>query len=557
MQQLNKDVANALQDIAKIKKSKGSNSFSYGAYKKAAVIVENLATSVKELDLQNTKGIGDKIAAHITEFINTGKIQFIQDNLTHLNSEQKIEQLLRIEGIGEKTALKIYQTLNITTIDQLKTAIADNSISQVLKEKGIENIKKGIEYLETTKGRIRLDEGLNIATQIYNLMKPVVTKLEFCGSIRRSKKTVGDIDIAITSNRLDQALTHFTLMPIVDKIIDRGEKKASVWINGVRCDCYIFTDDMFESGIMHLTGSAEHNKRLRMIAISKGYILSQYGIYNRGSDGEKIGNRIDDGTEKGIYKLLDLQWVPPEHREGSLEFDRYQLDNNVEIINKDDIKFDYHTHSTHSDGTSSIEQLVVYAISKGLKGIAVTDHSQSLKIAKGLSIESLKTKYEEILQLRKKYPDFKILHGTECDIKSDGTLDYPDDVLKQFDIVIASIHTNTKQDITELYKSVIRSGKVHIIGHITGRLINERPGHEFNEEAVLQECKLYNVAIELNCQPNRLDANENILKHCKQLGVKIALGSDAHEKHQIDFIKTFGLWISKRAWLTKDHLFNV
>jgi len=560
----NQALADALIDVANIKKAKGANKFSIGSYKKASLLISNLATPASTLDFENTKGIGPKIAASIKEFLITGKIQFVEDNRSLLQSTIKIDELLKVEGIGEKTALKIYQTLNITTIGQLKKAVEDGTISQLFKEKTIANIKKGLEYLELSKGRIRLDQGLELAITIYGYIKPYVKRIEACGSLRRSRETIGDLDIAVIAKDNVNVLEKFATMPIVSKVIDSNiedeedRKKVSVWINGVRVDCYVFTEDVFESGVMHLTGSADHNTRLREIAKWKGWILSQYGIYKaKVVDGKRVrtGPRLDDGTERGIYKLLGFEFIPPEHRDDVQKFDKYRLGNNVELLKVDDIQFDYHVHTTWSDGVSTIEDVVQFAKSQGLKGIAICDHSQSLKIAKGLSVEKLLEKNKEIDVLRRKYPDFHILKGSEVDIKSDGTLDYPDDVLDTLDVVVASIHFHSTNDVTEVYKAAIRSGRVHIIGHIVGRYINDRKGHEFNIEEILQECKLHNVAIELNCQPNRLDANENILKRCKELGVKVALGSDAHEKNQIKYVRSYGLWIGKRAWLTQQDLY--
>jgi len=553
--QNNKAVADILNDISKIKQSKGDNKFSIGAYRKAAMFVSNLSSPIEDLDLDNTKGIGPKIANHIKEFLQTQKVQFIEDNRDCLAPTVRISQLTKIEGIGDKTALKIEQELNITTVEDLKKAVDDGRLAQIFKEKTIENIKKGIEYVEKTRGRIRLDQGIEMAMKIYHYMKPFVENIEFCGSIRRSRETVGDIDVAITSTN-SEVLRKFETMPIVDKIIDSGDKKSSIWIDGVRVDCYVFKKEFFESGVMHLTGCAGHNERLRAIAKSKGMILSQYGLYRRGPNDERTDERIDDGTEKGIYKALGFEWIPPEHREDHEEYTKYQLGKVVPLLTKNDIEYDMHIHSVYSDGTSTIEDNIKFAIEKGLKGIAICDHSQGLKIAKGLLPETLQKKNKEIDELRIKYPNIRIFKGAEVDIKSDGTLDYPYEVLDTLDFVVAAIHTHTKKDVTEAYKKVIQSGKVNTIAHITGRYIHEREGHVFNLEEVLQECKKYNVAIELNCQPKRLDANEQILKRCKSLGIKITFASDAHEKGQIVYTKSFGFWIAKRAWLTKDDLWR-
>lgn len=550
----NKVVANILNDISQIKKALGANKFSVGAYIKAAIFVENLSVPIESVDLENTKGIGPKIAAHIKELLQTGKIQFVEDNRQYLSPIPKQSQLTVIEGIGEKTAQKI-EEFGIHTVEELKKALEENRLDEIFGEKTILQIKKGIDYLEKTKGRIRLDQGIELALRIYSYMQPYVDRIEFCGSLRRSRETVGDVDFAITSKQFN-VLTVFKELPIVDEVIDSGDKKVSVWMDGVRVDCYLFEPEFFESGVMHLTGSADHNERLRAIAKSKGWILSQYGLYVRGEDDKRTDERIDDGTEIGIYRALGFEFIPPEHRDDPREFHKYQLGKTVPLLTIDDITADWHVHSVHSDSKSTIEDNVRFAIEKGLKTIAICDHSEHLKIANGLTVERLIQRNLEIDALRLKYPQIKILKGMEVEIRSDGSLDYSDDVLDSLDFVIAALHVRSQKDVTEIYKKVICSGKVHTIAHLTGRMINEREGHIINIEEVLQECKRCNVAIELNCSPKRLDVDEKILKRCKTLGIKITFGSDAHEKSQISYVKSFGLWIAKRAWLTKEDLYE-
>jgi len=557
MNDVNIKVAHALSDIAQIKKYNGSNHFSFIAYCKAAKIVENLVTSVADIDVNEIPGIGTKIAAHIKEYISSGKIQYYEDNKHLISPIINFNDLMRIEGVGEKMALKIYKEFKITSVDELKTIISNNVIKTVFKEKTIDMLKKGIDYLDKTKGKIRLDEGIEMASEIYRYIKPFIKEISFCGSFRRSKEVISDIDIAVIAKNKINVLKKFIEMPIVDEVIDSGDKKASVWIRGVRFDCYVFTKDIYESGIMHLTGSAKHNKRLRTIAKSQGLILSQYGLYERNDKNERTGDRIDDGTELSIYNILGFEWIPPEHREGYIEFIKYKFGQPIhQMLEKEDILFDSHVHSTWSDGTSTIKELVEFAISIGLKGIAICDHSQSLKIANGLTVENLRKRNKEIDKLRLEYPNFIILKSIELEIKSDGSLDYPDDVLDELDLVVAARHSKTN-DINNIYEKAIRTGKIDILAHVTGRLINKRDSHSnLDMTRILNVCKEYNVAIELNCQPDRLDANEHILKQCVKNDVPISLGSDAHKMNQMMFVHTFGLWIAKRAWLTKENLYK-
>ena len=379
-----------------------------------------------------------------------------------------------------------------------------------------------------------------------------VKKINPAGSLRRMKDTVRDIDILVSSKSPAKVMDRFTTLPDVKDVLAKGPTKSSIVTkDGIQVDVRVIKDVSYGAALMYFTGSKEHNIKLRQIAIKKGLKLNEYGLFRE--------NRAVAGkTEKEMYKKLGLSYVSPELREDRGEVEASIKGNLPSLVELKDIKGDLHAHSKWSDGGSSIEEVVLKARGLDYEYIAITDHSQGLKIAQGLNRDELKTKKKEIDGLNKKYKDIKVLYGTEVDIDSDGNLDYPDDILKDMDIVIAAIHSGFKQSKERITRRIIKACQnkhVHIIAHPTGRLWGAREPYEIELEEVFKVCRDTNTAIEINSYPQRLDLNDTGCRMAKEMGVKIAINTDAHIAEELDNIN-LGISVARRGWLKKEDVIN-
>lgn len=554
----NLEIAHIFREIAKILEIKGENVFRIRAYERAAQNIEGLTldieTLAKENKLKEIPGIGKDLALRIEEFLDKGKIKMLEDLKKSI--PDGLLDLLNIPSVGPKTVKLLYEKLKIKNISGLEEAIDKNKLKGIfgIKEKTIANISQGIAILKKGRERMLLAQAEQVAEGI---LKPLsrlkeTQKISAAGSLRRKKETVRDIDILVASSKPKKIMEALISLPLAETISLKGETKTSLLTKeGIQIDCRVVENKSFGAALLYFTGSKDFNIKLRQIAIRKGLKINEYGIF-------KNKRYLAGITEEEIFKLLGMSYIEPELRENTGEIELAQKNILPKIIEEKDIKGDLHVHSSWSDGNSSIRDIAKTAKSLGYSYVAITDHSQSLRIANGLNTSMLKKKKAEIEKINSSLSGLRILFGTEADIDADGNIDYPDRILKEFDIVIAAIHTGFKQSHSQLTKRIIRACQnkfVHIIAHPTGRLFAVRDAYQIDFTEIFKVAKDTNTAMEINSFPNRLDLNDLNCRRAKDVGVKIAINTDSHEAQQLKVMR-LGIAVARRGWLTAGDVLN-
>jgi len=556
----NRAVARVFQEIADLLEIKGENPFKIRAYRKAAHTIENLSTDLKTLmeenKLREVPGIGEAIAKKITELLTTGHLGYYEE--LRREFPEGTLSLMSIPGIGPKTAIRLAKELGISNIDELEKAIINGRVSGLyrLGDKVAANILRHIRMSRHKDMRIPIGEALPVVEQIVALLRdrPGLQHLVPAGSLRRFKETIGDIDIMGTADKPQDVLQAFVELPLVEEILAKGASKASViTTGGIQVDLRMVEPDCFGSLLQYFTGSKEHNIILRERALRQGLSLSEYGI-------TVLETRKTEkfATEEAFYDRLGLQYVPPELREGRHEIELAEKRAIPRLIETSDIKGDLHVHTNWSDGFDSIEAMAEAAMSRGYAYLAVTDHSAGRGIAHGLSEERLKKQITEIRALNPKLRGLRLLCGVEVDIRSDGTLDLPDDILRELDVVIAGVHSAMAQDSEKMTRRLVlalENPYVHILAHPTCRLLGVREPVDVDLEAVLHTAARTGTALEINATPQRLDLNDLHVMRARELGVKLVIGTDAHSAPQLDTIR-FGVGVARRGWCGKSDIFN-
>ena len=555
----NQEIAKIFNEIAGLLEIKNDNPFRIRAYRRAALNVEGLTRNVEDLskdELIEIPGVGKDLAAKITEYIKTGNIA------AHEELKKEIPQIVldleSVPGLGPKTAMLLHEKLHIKSIDELARLAEEHKLAGLpgIKGKTEENILKGIGMLRRGQERSPLGKVLPIAQDLVDQLrvKAPLTRIDIAGSLRRWKDTIKDIDILAMSDDPKEVMRVFVHLPHVKEVIMQGPTKSSVVIKeGLQVDLRVVEKESYGAALAYFTGSKEHNIRLREMAVKRGLTINEYGIF-RVKDNTKLGGEKEEDT----YKILDLQYVPPEMRE-----DRGEIEAAIEgklpnLVTVKDIKGDLHVHSKWSDGSHTFEQLAEAATEHGYSYFALTDHSQGLGVARGLTVERLAEQKRAIETLNKKLKSIRILHGTEVDIRSDGTLDFPDDALQTLDIVVASIHSGfkqTKEQLTSRIVAAMNNPYVSIIAHPTGRLIGERDAYEVDMDKILKTAKETGTAIEINAYPLRLDLSDIYAKKAKELRIPIVISTDAHVTTQFNFM-SYGVSIARRSWLEKEDVAN-
>jgi DNA polymerase (family 10) len=557
----NEDVAHVFDRIADLLELKGENVFQIRAYQRAARAIEQSPVPVEQLAqegrLNEVPGVGKAISEKITELVRTGNLAYYE----RLAAEfpPGLITLLDVPGVGPKTALLVSEMLGVSTIEELEAAAQDGRLAALprMGEKAAQNILKSIRSAHRKETRIPLGKALAVAEDVMSLLRARtgVQQITVAGSMRRMRDTIGDLDLIAVAEDADAVIEAFTKLPAVNQVLGAGGKKSSVLVSGdFQLDLRVAAPDQWGSMLQYFTGSREHNVLLRERARRMGLSLNEWGITRLADDALETY-----ATEEAFYKRLGLPWIPPELREGGDEIEMALAGRLPRLVELADVKGDLHVHSDWSDGEMSLEAMVQDAVARGYQYMALTDHSMGRGIARGLSIERLREQRTVIEALRAKYPSIVILHGSEVDVRSDGALDYPDEVLSWLDFVIASVHTAMQQGREQMTARIVRAMEnpyVTCIGHLTTRLIGERPPIDVDEEAIFQAAARTGTALEVNSSPNRMDLKDIHAQRARDVGAPLIVSTDAHNTRNMDFMR-LGVGIARRAWCSAEDVVNV
>lgn len=568
----NQDVAEKLREVYNLMQLAGENRFRAIAFDRAAQTIEGLndeiSKHIEEGTLTDIKGIGKSIAEDIKKFADTGTMPVLEDLKERV--PKGLIEWLNISGLGPKNIVKIHQKLGITEISELKEACQSGAVADLpgLGKKSAEKIIKSIEYLEKFGERARLDQALEIAEPFFDFVKNLngVQKCEIAGSLRRSRETIGDIDIIVAADPADAEpiFDAFTGHKLVVEVLGRGETKSSVRTeNGRQVDLRIVKPEEYPAALMYFTGSKEHNIVMRQRARERGMALNEYGLFKLSEEKETdFDQPVKTSSETDIYKKLDLNFVIPEHREDRGEFEFYADHEEMDLVEEKDIRGVVHAHTTWSDGKYSIKQMAEASMERGYEYLTVTDHSKTAAYAGGLNIDQVKEQWNEIdrlnEELRSDGKEFRIFKGIESDILGDGSLDYPDEILEGFDLVIASVHSSLKMPLDEMmsrFEKAIRNPFTRIVGHPTNRLLLKREESKLDMNRLIDIAAEENTAIEINASPWRLDLDWRHGNKAKEAGLMTSINPDAHSTDGIDDIR-YGVMIARKAKFEASRVLN-
>ena len=557
----NSQLAETFTLIADLCEIKGEVIYVVLAYRKAAESLTGLGREAgeywKEGKLRDIPGVGKAIAEKIDELLSTGKLEFLEKLKKEIPSD--LAAWMKVPSLGPKKIGLIHKTLHITTLSQLEAAAKAGKLRDLpgMGAKSEAAILEGIASLARRSGRIPLGRAYPLAREIVAALKQVkgVVDAQPAGSLRRMRSTVGDLDILVAAKDSGPVMEAFTRLPGVSRVLGKGDTKSSIeFSDGVRAQVWVHPPQKFGTALQYATGSKDHNVALRQLALENGLSLSEHSLSKTKGRGEVLC-----ATEQEVYDALGLSWIPPELREGRDEVQLAKANKLPKLIEVKEIKADLQTHSTWSDGKLSMLEMARAAAKRGMQVIAFTDHSVSLGVTGGLSVEDHRKQAAEIKKVQKQLGDeIMVLHATEVEIKADGKLDYPDEFLAGLDLVVASLHTSLRQPrekVTQRVVNAIRNPHVDIIGHPTGRLIPDREGADLDMDAVLKAAAESGVALEINAHPSRLDLDDMYARRAKELGIPISINTDAHSEEDFDML-FYGVAVARRAGLTKGDVIN-
>ncbi len=559
MHRRNRELAFIFEKIADILEFLGDNPYRVGSYRRAANLISELPEDIEEIyragKLARLPGIGSSTLLKIEEFLRTGTVKKYEDLRKRVPED--LLELMDVPGVGPKTLRVAYDRLGVRTREDFLRVLRDGSLARLpgFGPKKVENILRGMELWRSAQKRIPLPEAFPMAEDVVEHLKEEKSLLNVsvAGSLRRMKETIGDIDILVSAERGNwrRIHEHFVRYPEVAKILAKGETKSSVVLkSGRQVDLRTVEPLNWGAALQYFTGSKEHNIRIRDIAKEKGLKVNEYGVF-RADTGERLGGQ----TEEEVYELVGMEWIPPELRENWGEIELAIERRLPELVTFEEIKGDFHVHTNWSDGINSLEEVVESAYRLGYRYVVIGDHSQSARVANGLTPERYRKQWRKIEELNRIYnpKGFYILRGCEVDILPDGSLDLPDSFLEEFDFVVASIHSRFNQDNTFRILRAMENPYVNLIGHPTGRAFGQREGYPLDMEKVMETARETGTALEVNTF--RVDLSPENIRRCVEKGVLLAVVTDAHSVAHLPYIK-IGVGVARRGWATPGALLN-
>jgi len=515
------------------------------------------------VDLSELPGIGKDLSSHIRELVGTGRMEVLEE----LGKEvpRSLADLVRLEGVGPKKAKKLWEELGVTSVDDLEAPLTDGRVAQLegFGQKTAEKISLSIQDFRKHQGRFLLSEVDVLLAPLLQYLEGGgnVSRLEVAGSYRRRKETVGDVDLlASCDGEPSEVMDRFTNYQAVESVEAAGETRGRVRLrSGLPVDLRVVPEESFGAALQYFTGSKEHNVALRTLGVKKGLRINEYGVF-RVDEGEEDGSeeRLAGEEEAEVFATVGLPWIPPVLREDRGEIQAAKAETLPDLLQVDDIRGDLQMHSTWSDGKQSLREMAEACRGRGYQYLAITDHSQAVTVAGGLKPDQVRSQWEEVERVRAEVKGIHLFRSLEIDILRDGSLDMPDEILIELDLVLVSVHSFMNLGKSEMTDRVIRAlehPQVDILAHPTGRILNRREPFEMDVEAVLQAAASLDVAVELNAHPHRLDLNESHVRRAKDLGVKVAINTDAHSVGDLDYM-SYGLDEACRGWIEAEDVLN-
>lgn len=569
----NLDVARTLTTLADLLEIQGASSFRIRAYRNAVETINDLTRTLESMvaageDLTELPGVGKSVAKHVTELLSTGRIT----RLDEVSEEIPITlvELVRLEGVGPKKAKKLFDELGVKTVDDLEAALDAGTVTQLdgFGVKSAEKIRMAIEDHRKHTGRFRIHEAEMLIAGVLEHVRstPGVDEVVVAGSLRRRKETIGDVDIlARYDGDGTTVVERFVSYSGAARVLGSGGTKGSIVLHsGLQVDLRVIPGHSFGAALQYFTGSKEHNVAVRTRAVRQGLRVNEWGVFRVPADaeadalGKEDGERLAGRTEEEVYEALGMVWVPPVLRENRGEVEAATSGKLPDLVTLDQIRGDLQMHSTWSDGAVSVEEMAKACRDLGYEYIAVTDHSQDMAMVQGLTPQRAREQWMEIAEVRERVRGIEIFTSVEVDILRDGSLDMPDEILEELDVVVISVHSFMDLDrstMTDRVLTAMSHPSVDILAHPTGRRINRREPFEMDVEAVLEAAADLGVAVELNANPNRLDLKDTHVHRAKELGVPVVISTDAHAPKGLEDMR-FGVDQARRGWLGPDDVLN-
>jgi DNA polymerase (family 10) len=555
----NEKIAQILYEIADLLELKGVE-FKPRAYRRAARSIEELDKDIVELSkdgkLQEIPGVGQAIAKKVVEIVRSGDLNYLKQLREEFPAG--LLQIMEVPEIGPKTTMRLYKDLRITNLHELKKAAEEHKVRELegFGERSEETILKGIRLLEQRSGRMLLGYAYFYAKDIidYLISTGGYRLISVAGSLRRMRETIGDLDILVGSDEPGKVMDAFTSNPKVSEVLAKGETKSSIRLkDGIQVDIRVVATESYGAALQYFTGSKEHNIALRSYAIDKGLKINEYGVFKKDTD-----ERIASKTEEEVYASLDMETMPPEIRENRGEI-KAAIDHRLpSLIELGDIKGDLHVHSTMSDGSATVEEIALEARRIGYEYVGIADHSESLKVARGVSRENLVKNIDAVRKISERMEGIRVLTGAEVEIRGDGSLDYPDNLLSDLDFVVGAVHSGFRMGEKEMTNRIVTAMSneyLTILAHPTGRVIEQREPFQVDLDTIMDTALENQVFLEVNALPERLDLNDLNCKRAKDRGATLCIGTDAHSVPQLSYM-IFGVATGRRGWLETNDVVN-